>query len=84
MNQGGPIGHEEGNQFRDLVAAAESANQDAAKRVHQALTGGVPVGPGLFRELGDQAIGGRRLDDPGRDRVDADALRADFLRQPLV
>src|SRR5207253_10841017 len=51
-------------------------------RPYRDLTGGTCIGPGLFGEPDDEAMCSRRLDVARRDRIHADALRPNFLRQP--
>src|SRR3989442_15243560 len=83
VNRGCPVRNQEGDQFRDLFGPARPADGNSSERVHQPLAGSVLIGPGLFGEPDDEAMCSRRFDVARRNRIHADALRPNFLRQPL-
>jgi hypothetical protein len=55
-----------------------------AERVHEPLPGGGFIYVGLFGKPHDECVGSGRFGIPGRHRVDADVLWAEFIRKPLA
>ena len=75
---------EKGDQLRDFARFRGPSDRNATERIHQHPPGAVVVGALSRREVIDQPYRAIGFDPTGGDAHDANALRADLVRERLL